>query len=118
MNIRGKQTSFFLAIAIVLGLNSMPVHSQDEATEPKIDFTKVIQPIFEARCTSCHNEDDEEGGVNLNDLEMVAEYLTAGKPLESPLFQSLTGAGGLSQMPPEEDNDGNELDPCTPSEMP
>lgn len=117
MNIRGKQTSFFLVFGFVLWLNSMAVHSQDEATEPKIDFTKVIKPILEARCTTCHNEADEEGGVNLDDLDVLAEYVTAGEPLESPLFQSLTAAGGLSQMPPEEDNDGNLLDPCTPSEM-
>lgn len=46
----------------------------------------------------------------------MMDYITPEKPLESSLFHSLTGAEGLSMMPPEEDNDGEPLDPCTPAE--
>ena len=117
MNSLGIQKVAVLVLGLLLFWNSGRSVSQDEAQVPKIDFTKSIKPIIDTRCATCHNEDDEEGGLDLNDTERLLEYVTAGEPLESGLYQSLTGAEGLSVMPPEEDNDGNALDPCTNSEM-
>lgn len=114
---RGNQTFLVFLLLMATCPASSFVSGQDEAQEPKIDYTTTIKPIIDARCTTCHNENDEEGGLNLDDLEMFQEYVVSGKPLESGIFQSLTGSNDLSQMPPEEDNDGNPLEPCTPSEM-
>ena len=114
MNIRGLNVILLIGCLVVVSTDSV---SQDEAVEPKIDFTTTIKPIIDARCATCHNEDDEEGGLDLNDLERLMEYVVAEKPLESALFQCLTASNDLSQMPPEEDNEGNPLEPCTQSEM-
>ena len=115
MNIPTRMSAvFFLTVFCFLSAN--PANGQDEAEVPRIDFLSVIKPILQTRCTTCHNEEDEEGGVNLDDLEMLQEYIEPEKPLESPLFQSLTGSNDLSRMPPEEDNNGDPLDPCSSSE--
>lgn len=106
---------FLTACLLVAGYSTLP--AQDGATEPKIDFEKTIKPILEARCTNCHNAEDEEGGLDLTDRERLMEYIEPGKPLESSLYDSLTGANDMEQMPPEEDNDGNPLAPCTNQEM-
>lgn len=98
-------------------MESTPLSAQDELLEPKVDFAKTIQPILAERCTTCHNAADEEGGLDLTDADRLQEYIVAGRPLESNLYLSLTGAEGLSVMPPEEDNDGNPLDPVTNAEM-
>ena len=117
LNSRFHLASVVFVFVFILGSNRGIVYGQDESTEPKIDFTKTIKPIIETRCSTCHNEADEEGGLNLDDPERLAEYVTSGEPLESGLFQSLTGANGLSLMPPEEDNDGNPLESCSNAEM-
>ncbi len=91
--------------------------SQDEPQEPKIDFNTTIKPIIDARCATCHNEDDEQAGLNLNDIESFKEHVSVDDPLKSSLFQSITETNDMSLMPPEEDDDGNSLDPCSPSEI-
>lgn len=108
---------FGLAMTSLVMTTGRVASAQDEAVEPKIDFTQTIKPIIDARCATCHNEEEEEGGLNLNDLDIYEDYVEPGKPLESALFQCLTGSNDWSQMPPEEDNAGDPLEPCTQSEM-
>src|SRR5680860_409636 len=59
-------------------------------------YKHIIQPIFEQKCTSCHNDDKQKGGLNLikyNDLFAKAE---SGYPIvksvleESELFMRIS----------------------------
>ncbi|MEC9092252.1 MAG: c-type cytochrome domain-containing protein, partial [Planctomycetota bacterium] len=105
---------FFLVF--VIGLPSL-TKGQEQAREPKIDYLKTIKPILDHRCSTCHDSESSAAGLDLEDLDLLQDYLTPGKPLESSLFQSLTGSNDLPQMPPEEDDEGDPLEPCLQSEI-
>ena len=57
----------------------------------KADFTKVIQPMFEAHCISCHGPKKEKGKLRLDTLEATLKggknpTFVIGKPDSSMLL--------------------------------
>ena len=78
------------------------------ATSREIDFVRDIQPIFRARCLSCHDGAKQRGGLRL-DLksaafkggETFAPAIIPGKSADSPLVRLVAGLEEGLQMPPE-----------------
>jgi uncharacterized membrane protein len=78
-------------------------HPQKEKVpiEKALVFRDVIQPIFESKCTSCHNPDKTKGGLMLIDEKSVlkggkdGKLFVAGQPQLSLLLQRV-------HMPEEE----------------
>lgn len=71
-------------------------------------YQDLIVPIFEARCTSCHNASKEKGRLRLDTREGLLKggdngtIVVAGLPEESPLLQRVTLAPGTDKaMPPD-----------------
>ncbi len=59
-----------------------------------ISFSTDVQPIFTTNCITCHTSSlnpDLRAGYAYNSL--VPDYVTAGDPENSKLFQSLPGIG-------------------------
>ena len=62
------------------------------AEDTPVDFAKVIQPLLETACVSCHREGKDDGGLKLDTLKAAlaggdsGPALVPGKPEESPLF--------------------------------
>ena len=57
----------------------------------KADFTKVIQPMFDAHCVSCHGPKKEKGKLRLDSLELTLKggknpTFVIGKPDSSMLL--------------------------------
>ena len=57
----------------------------------KADFTKVIQPMFDAHCVSCHGPKKEKGKLRLDSLEFTLKggknpTFVIGKPDSSMLL--------------------------------
>jgi mono/diheme cytochrome c family protein len=57
----------------------------------KADFAKVIQPMFDAHCVSCHGPKKEKGKLRLDSLELTLKggknpTFTIGKPDSSMLL--------------------------------
>jgi mono/diheme cytochrome c family protein len=57
----------------------------------KADFTKVIQPMFDAHCVSCHGPKKEKGKLRLDTLEATLKggknpTFVLGKPDDSMLL--------------------------------
>ena len=57
----------------------------------KVDFTKVIQPMFDAHCVSCHGPKKEKGKLRLDTLEGTLKggknpTFVIGKPDSSMLL--------------------------------
>jgi mono/diheme cytochrome c family protein len=57
----------------------------------KADFTKVIQPMFDAHCVSCHGPKKEKGKLRLDTLELTLKggknpTFVLGKPDSSMLL--------------------------------
>jgi len=50
----------------------------------KIDFAKIIAPIFEARCVKCHGEKKQKGEYRLDKAEFV---MVAGESEEKPIVK-------------------------------
>lgn len=73
----------------------------------KADYAKVIQPLFDAHCVSCHGPKKEKGRLRLDTLEATLKggknpTFTMGKPDSSMLLSRVfleKGAGDL--MPPK-----------------
>jgi uncharacterized membrane protein len=65
------------------------------ATSPTSTYELVIAPIFERRCTECHGEQKQKGGLQLHQPETIhkggksGSPIVAGKADESRLVQRL-----------------------------
>lgn len=75
----------------------------------KDDYAKVIQPLFDAHCVSCHGPKKEKGRLRLETLEATLKggknpTFTLGKPDSSMLLSRVfleRGAGDV--MPPKQE---------------
>lgn len=72
-------------------------------------YEDMIDPIFEAKCISCHNAQRAKGDLLLTSLEDIRKggesdqpSVTAGNPLESELYKRVVlPEGHNDRMPPE-----------------
>ncbi len=80
-------------------------------TTAEVSFSEQIAPIFEARCTECHNADNPELGLNLATYEgaMVgSDYGTVIEPgnPDGSLILDMIASGDMPEegdpVPPEE----------------
>ena len=86
------------------------------AASGPVDFARDIQPLFAAKCYSCHGAEKQKGGLRL-DIKIAAleggdngKVFLAGKSAESKLVHALAGLGEAGIMPPKEK-------PLTPAEI-
>jgi hypothetical protein len=78
------------------------------AAEP-VDFDRDIKPILEANCCRCHGPKEQESGLRLDSGAGLAAggnsgpAITPGKSGASLLIRAVTGAKGVTRMPPEDE---------------
>lgn len=90
---------------IVLLSSGLSARAEDQIP----DFTRDILPIFETRCTYCHGEDEQKGGLSLHALGHLkrggdrAVPVVRGKSEESLLYKALVEDGDLPRMPLDDD---------------
>ena len=83
------------------------VSSLSSAAEP--DYTKQIQPLLNKYCTSCHNNDDREGKLSLENYEALLKggpkgaIVTAGHGDLSRMILVLTGKAQPAMPPKDSD---------------
>ena len=98
--IRRTISSYLVALApLILGISSLKA-------EADTIYSKIVQPILEARCVECHNEKKQKGKLRLDTPEHIkkGEVVVAGKSSESELVVRVTlpeDDGDL--MPPKGD---------------
>lgn len=78
------------------------------AASGPVDFARDIQPLFAAKCYSCHGVEKQKGGLRL-DIKVAAleggdngKVFLPGKSAESKLVHALAGLGEQGIMPPKE----------------
>ncbi len=82
----------------------LPVLAVSAFAQP-VDFLKQIEPIFAAKCYSCHGPAKQTSGVRLDDGPSAlaggygGKVILPGKATDSPLFHRITAANGLKAMP-------------------
>ena len=85
---------------IVICLGSI-VCLSGQAQDGVVDFERDIKPIFERRCFDCHGDHLAEADFNLNDPDILADYLVAGSATDSDVYDVLVNEDRL--MPPEDE---------------
>jgi uncharacterized membrane protein len=105
-----KTTRFvlFLAAIIIARLsgfaqNAAPAKPADASPAPaaKVDFAAQVRPIFEKYCYECHGNGRSKGGVRLDVKSNTLMHVTAGNPMRSDVYRSITRSLGASdRMPP------------------
>lgn len=93
-----------LACGAIAGL-ALTVARADE----KIDFAKLVKPIFESRCIECHGAEKQKGDLRLDSGEVVKaggdhKAIVPGKADESEVIKHVSlPAGHDDIMPPKGD---------------
>ena len=79
------------------------------AASRSVDFAKDVQPIFQAKCLSCHGAEEQEGGFRM-DIGARAlnggdsgRAIIPGESVRSSLVLRLVGVGDEERMPPEDE---------------
>jgi mono/diheme cytochrome c family protein len=102
--------SLLLTIGALAATPSAPKKAESAAPlspAQKADYAKVIQPLFDAHCVSCHGSKKEKGKLRLDSLEATLKggknpTFTLGRPNSSMLLARVfleRGAGDI--MPPK-----------------
>lgn len=71
-----------------------------QSAEPTPDFAKDIQPLFQSRCYACHGPRLQMSGLRLDRKSAAQRVLQPDSAKQVPLLQRVTGAPGISPMPP------------------
>ncbi len=88
---------FIVAAALGAGPDGAPA---------KVNFKDHVAPILQSRCNSCHNNDKQKGGLNLETFGDTMKGGSSGKVVEagdsegSRLYELVTHAGE-PKMPPK-----------------
>jgi hypothetical protein len=88
---------FFLCLVPVM----VPSCSHDPAgieTLNPVCFDTQVMPILVGNCQSCHGGSSE--GFSMNGYTDVMNYVSAGNPRKSKLYQVITEVNGVNMMPP------------------
>jgi len=92
---------------VVLSAAEKPARKLPAAAKVKIDFAKQIQPIFQAKCFSCHGPEKQESEFRLDDGKQAlaggenGKAIVPGKSGLSPLLLRVAGLGDDEPMPPK-----------------
>ncbi|MCA9120033.1 MAG: PSD1 domain-containing protein [Planctomycetaceae bacterium] len=102
-------SEFAYRVIVTLGIAltvPIPALADDSTSSPnRIDFVRDVEPIFSARCYSCHGPDEQEGQLRLDARSIVRRggisgpLFESGKGKESLLYKFLAGVGDVERMP-------------------
>src|SRR5579872_1166755 len=115
MNIDGKEyplmsgCRFAFMLAAVFCTASFfrpPPIAADDQPEP-VDYVQDIKPILSRRCYACHGALKQKNGLRLDTAVLAIKggdsgaAIVPGKSAASLIVEAVTGAEGVSKMPPE-----------------
>ena len=98
----------FLVVAVATRTRSVVADDKlPKAVARKIDFVKEVQPIFAAKCDSCHGAKKQEPAYRLDHKATafkggdIGLAIQPGKSAESPLIRYVAGLDPDIKMPPQ-----------------
>ncbi|MEX0643582.1 MAG: DUF1549 domain-containing protein, partial [Pirellulales bacterium] len=96
---------YFLVALSSITLASFSVRVVAEsASKPPIDFAREVSPILEQHCIRCHQPAVKKADISLATMADLAanEYVVAGDPDASYLFEVVTARPGEKPLMPKE----------------
>jgi mono/diheme cytochrome c family protein len=113
-----KTTNLVLLLcATLLDPLSGFAQSPAPATPPavaKVDYATQVKPIFQNYCYQCHGNGRGKGGVRLDVKANAMMHITAGDPMHSDVYRSITRSTGTSDhMPPVSQKQPGDADIAT-----
>jgi uncharacterized membrane protein len=99
--------SNYLTEYMPLPLKAIIPHGRSQARDDSF-YTQHINPIWEAKCLSCHGDAQVKGGLRLDTFEALMKggkdgpVIVPNKPGESLLFKRVTLPAGHKQFMPAE----------------
>lgn len=109
MSIITTRTLALCLVLLVGGVWSLPLRSDEPASEGSVDFVRDIEPIFAERCSSCHGANVQEGQLRLDARAaslkggVSGSLFVAKKGRESLLYKRVAGMGDEDRMPLDDD---------------
>jgi len=110
MNLKPKQSSFFVVVALLCLFTSLAkadnTVAEDLSAEDLAFFEKEVRPLLVKRCFECHGGSEAEGGLSLASAEGwkhggdSGPAIVPGKPDESYLIEAINYESW--EMPPAE----------------
>src|SRR5262245_31378875 len=99
-------TSFSAALAGFLPCQAaVDVSKLPPAATRPVDFSRDVQPLFEATCLNCHGPKRSESGLRLDQRDLALKggergpALVPGKSAESLLIHAVSGLHDELKMP-------------------
>jgi len=105
MMLRLANWIFLLSPALALAMTPEQVAQLPPPANHRIDFSKEIQPIFEASCIKCHGRGKDKGGLRIDTRETLLKggdsgaVVIPGKSTDSLLIALVQGFDPDSVMP-------------------
>lgn len=68
-----------------------------------VSFSQHIQPVFEVKCVSCHDDNTRAGGLSLTTWASTTadgRVVVPGSPDNSVIVWTVEGKAGIAPMPP------------------
>lgn len=103
----GCRFAFALAAAsLAAGFFGTPAIAADDPPE-SVDYVQDIKPILSRRCYACHGALKQKNGLRLDTAVLAIKggdsgaAIVPGKSAASLIVEAVTGAEGVSKMPPE-----------------
>ncbi len=91
----------------VLFVVAVAMAGQTPPAARNVDFHRDVEPLFRDHCLGCHGPAMQQSGFRLDDRAVLLKGGNSGKAAivpgsssASPLIQRVTGAAGLTAMPP------------------
>ena len=115
----GYASTFLICLTVFLSPPIVHCNGQDASksvdddsspTQTKVDFARDIQPLLESHCADCHNEDDDQAGLRVDQRAKMlrggdsgVEAIIPGEPAKSYLIEMVRSSDEDIRMPLDED---------------
>ena len=88
-----------LLLLFAVGLGAPLLHVVAARQIPAVNFSRDIQPIFQAHCVGCHGSKKQEANLRLDEKASALRVITPGQSAQTRLLQRLLGLNGEPRMP-------------------
>ncbi|QDU59961.1 WD domain, G-beta repeat [Planctomycetes bacterium Pan216] len=103
---RTRQPLIGVLLVSLLGVVPSALGEEKKTSAGPPNFQDDIKPILREHCLSCHGDDTQEAGINLQSFQALmrggsaGKIVVAGRASQSILFKAITNEDENARMPP------------------